>query len=571
MALVARATQAMVSGMKDLVASQVAAGDEVQKMAQRVNFTTETLSEMSLALKLAGSEMGAMEVAMRGVHQMVDGANDGLSTATGTISKLGMSLEQLNKMNSEEKFFAIAEALSAIEDGGARAAVAQEAFGRGASAIMPLINSNIDGARELARQQGNVWTQAQADTAAKLNDMYTLIAEAMSGLGKTLALQLMPHLSRFFAGVAAFIPTLTEWVQRTDYAGQAIQWLASTWSEFWNAVKVFGTAIVNTFDSVLRGGVAMAYGIAKSVTEMRVAVLEEVTNLANSIASRLPDNFLGKAIARQLGIDPDLIRDIALEYQTSLDQAKSDLNALLSNGIVDDSTLTGIRAGLENIVGGTFESVGSMVLTATAGLGQYFDDADGRFSQMMSVFRSGTKTMEKDQKKSFKAMGKVQEQFRSQAVDAFLDIVGGASKSFSEILKSLLSAIGRMMVHEGMSHVIAGQAMMHAPGLEAQGAARRRAGTKMIAWGVAATALGGALGSGGDSGGDSSSGSTSSDVATDRTGPGYDYRDEEDERGKTQIIVQGSLYDSRETWARMAELSREFADDNIVISRAAVG
>jgi len=76
---------------------------------------------------------------------------------------------------------------------------------------------------------------------------------------------------------------------------------------------------------------------------------------------------------------------------------------------------------------------------------------------------------------------------------------------------------------------------------------------------------------GGDSGAGADSGSSGgSSSEPDRTGPGYEVEPEK-EKPALQIIVNGDMFDSSATWSRIAELSREFGEDNrVFISRGAV-
>ena len=51
--------------------------------------------------------------------------------------------------------------------------------------------------------------------------------------------------------------------------------------------------------------------------------------------------------------------------------------------------------------------------------------------------------------------------------------------------------------------------------------------------------------------------------------PGTDV-EQEQKRRQIQIVVQGNLFNSRETWAHIAELSNEFSDSDIRLAQGSV-
>jgi phage-related tail protein len=166
-AAVAKSVQAMGSYVSEMVLSQANAGDEIQKMAQRVDWSTEALSSMRLELELNGASFADLQTSMRGLNRVLDDAKDGLSSADRTLSKLGLSVEQFAGKDGEERFRMVSQALAGIADEGARSAIAMEVFGKSGDKLMPYLNNLSAGTETLAEKLRNVWSQEEADLAAQ--------------------------------------------------------------------------------------------------------------------------------------------------------------------------------------------------------------------------------------------------------------------------------------------------------------------------------------------------------------------------------------------------------------------
>jgi len=576
-AAVTKAASAMAGELKSIVMEQAAVGDELQKLSQKIDFSVEGLSRMKTALELSGAGLSDLQTAMRGVSNVVDGAKDGLSTATRTLQKMGVSLKDLEGLSGEQTFNKMAQAIAAIDDKGVQAAVAIEAFGRSAQNMLPYIQSMGGETNKLADMMGNVWTKEQADEAAYFGDILTLIKTAMQGLYKTIAVQLFPILARVFAAIAAFMPVMAEWVERTNFVGQAVGWLTKKWEEFWMAIREFGIATTLIWGEVTKAAQKMSNEVSIYFLEMKVNALSAVADFFATLNS-MTGTGGGRTVLNAMGLEPSMISGAIQEVSTSLRDAMQQLNDetranMEMQGNPLQSVVNSIREGTMSSI----TQIGDLVLSSTDQLGQYADNADATFRKMMAGFNKSQQSMKTEQTKTINTMSKMQAGFRDFAIQTYIDLMNGAGGSLKEILGKFLSGLGAQAMQEGMFHILAGQAKMADPITAPAGVRQRHGGQKLLAWGAVAVALGGAIGkSGGDAGaaGDAGGGGDSGGGGDlgDRTGPGYEVDDEKEKpRQQVQVVVQGSMFDSRETWVRMSEIAREHSDADITITQAALG
>ena len=182
------------------------AGDEVQKMAIRTGFTTESLSELRFALQQSGSSIQGFEGGIRRMSGFLEDAKDGLSTSVIALEKLNLSTKDFVGLNPEDAFFKFANSVSSIEDEMERAAIAQDIFGRSGTALLPLMAEGADGMQALraeAHELGIVFDQEAADKAAQFADASNALSQVLRGMAFQIAEIAGPILTKLARGFEA--------------------------------------------------------------------------------------------------------------------------------------------------------------------------------------------------------------------------------------------------------------------------------------------------------------------------------------------------------------------------------
>ena len=185
------------------------AGDEVQKMALKTGFSTESLSELRHAANLSGTSIQGLEKGIKKMASVVLDAQQGLATGTDALEMMGMKVADLEGLNPEQVFLKMSEAIADIEDPITKAAVAQDVFGKSGVDLLPMLANGAEGLkkmREEANELGLVMDQDAADSAANFNDSITKLQGAASGLMMELGKALMPVLEKL-------VPVLIKVVQ----------------------------------------------------------------------------------------------------------------------------------------------------------------------------------------------------------------------------------------------------------------------------------------------------------------------------------------------------------------------
>jgi len=182
-------TQVMAAGAA-IVASLTAAvtifastGDALDKMSGRVGLSVEFLSQLGYAAKIGGTDINAMELAIRRLQRTALDADRGLSTAVDAFDELGVSWtdNQGNLKDTEQLFLETVEALSKVENHTKKSALAQMLLGRSGTMLLPMLKDEKDGflaTMEAAREMGYVMSEEDTDAAAKLTDALYRVSAA---------------------------------------------------------------------------------------------------------------------------------------------------------------------------------------------------------------------------------------------------------------------------------------------------------------------------------------------------------------------------------------------------------
>ena len=153
----------------------------------------------------------------------------GMSTATDTMSELGITADDLAGSSQTERFKKFADAIAAIEDPARRTAMAVQVFGKSGTQLLPLIVGGGAAFQKLADESdalGATVTRLQADVGAALTDAFNRVTVAVDGVFRGIGTELGPAITRMATGLAHTIAIAGQYARQMVTIGAAI--LAAT-------------------------------------------------------------------------------------------------------------------------------------------------------------------------------------------------------------------------------------------------------------------------------------------------------------------------------------------------------
>ena len=180
-------------------------GDKVDKMSQKLGLSTDAYQKWDYVLNLAGTEMSSMTTGLKTLTNKIDDAKNGGEGAQEMFDKLGISMDELNKMSREEVFEATIKGFQGMEDSTERAALANDLFGRSGQNLTPLFNQTAKQTEEqiqLAEKYGMVMPEAAVKASAAFNDSLTTMQMTFTGLKNRMMGEFLPAMTQVTDGMA---------------------------------------------------------------------------------------------------------------------------------------------------------------------------------------------------------------------------------------------------------------------------------------------------------------------------------------------------------------------------------
>ena len=167
--------------------AQAEAIDSTSKLSARLGMTYGELAGLAHAGDLAGVSMATIGTAATKADVAFVKAAQGSATAQAGFAAIGLSLADLQGMTSAERFSAIADAIAGLPTEAERAAAAVKLFGRAGAELLPLFAGGAGSIREAteeAQRFGMALTNAQGQDVEAMNDSFSKVSAAISGIVK---------------------------------------------------------------------------------------------------------------------------------------------------------------------------------------------------------------------------------------------------------------------------------------------------------------------------------------------------------------------------------------------------
>jgi hypothetical protein len=267
---------ALVGALREVIDTQ----DEISKGAQKVGITTEALSELAYAGKLADVEMGELQRTLGRLSVSLVNAQAGQKEAVELFRRLKIDPDNLK--DADDLLMSLAERFKAMEDGAKKTALAAEIFGeRVGPRMVPFLNQGRDGIEELreeARKLGVTISTEAGKQAEDFNDNLTRLQSATKGAWQALAGQLLPTLT-------AITDALAETNREGSILKDAFSGLGSVGKVVFETVAVLAANVAFVFKGVGREIGAMAAQIA-ALARLDISGFRAISEFVKADAAR---------------------------------------------------------------------------------------------------------------------------------------------------------------------------------------------------------------------------------------------------------------------------------------------
>jgi len=182
-----------------LVKGAIDSADELNKLSQKIGISVEALSTLQFAAQLSDVGLDTLKTGLKGLSANLTEARAGLGEGAALFQALGISVEDSagNLKSSDTILLEIADRFASFEDGATKTALAVKLFGKSGMDMIPFLNQGSSGIRALMQEAERLGLKLSTETAQAaeaFNDNLTALKASTSGLGISLATELLAPL-----------------------------------------------------------------------------------------------------------------------------------------------------------------------------------------------------------------------------------------------------------------------------------------------------------------------------------------------------------------------------------------
>ncbi len=186
-------------------------GDNIDKMSQKLGLSTEAYQKWDYVIGLAGGDIDSMSAGFKTMTNALADAQNGTQSAIDKFSALGISIEDINSLDSEQMFEKVIASLQNMDDQTQKAAAANDLFGKSGQNLMPLLNQTNEETQQLidtTSELGLVMSEDAVEASAHFKDTQDTIQAALDATTRSLGESLMPYFQSFLDWVMEHMPEI---------------------------------------------------------------------------------------------------------------------------------------------------------------------------------------------------------------------------------------------------------------------------------------------------------------------------------------------------------------------------
>ena len=316
----------------DAAKSTASYGDTVDKASQRLQISRSAFQELDYVLQLCGTSMDSMSAGFKTLNNKIADARNGSEEATAMFTALGISMDEIQNLSTEDLFKAAINGLQDMGESADRAALANDLFGRSGQQLAPLLNmtsEEMNDAIKTANEYGMILSDEGVAASAQFTDSMTTMEKTVEGLKNTMMVNFLPAMSEVMDGMSAIFAgdeSGADLIQRG--VANLISQVTKYAPMFFQLAQTIISALIDGFAPMLPQAVAGIF----SFLNMAISKITEMTPQLTPVIQQGIQGVMS-AVFNALPIIIRALLQLTMDLVTWL--ASGDNVTVLVNGILD--------------------------------------------------------------------------------------------------------------------------------------------------------------------------------------------------------------------------------------------
>jgi hypothetical protein len=172
-----------------LINQALQAASALNDTATKTGISIDALQRLQFAAGLSGGSLEGVSGAVARMQKALIEAGEGSKQARAALDQLGLSASQVLALSPDKQFEAVAVAIAAIEDPAARTTAAMDLFGKSGAELVPTLVAIGTNAEEISAQLSSIGGPVSEEAIAKVDTLGDQL-DILKTAGKNTAIEL---------------------------------------------------------------------------------------------------------------------------------------------------------------------------------------------------------------------------------------------------------------------------------------------------------------------------------------------------------------------------------------------
>lgn len=286
---IAAAATAAGKAIWDTANETAAAGDEIDKMSQKIGVSTDAYQEWSYVFARSGTDVNNLQAGMKTLSGVIADAAAGSETAAEKLSAVGLSMEQLNGLSQEDQLALVISSLQEMGTGAERTAAATDLLGKSATDMAAVLNMTAEDTQALkdeAHEYGMVMSNDAVKASADFEDSLERMKRTLGGVKNGIMGDVLPSITSLMDGISLLVTGNDEGMLKIQEGLDGL--LANVNNiipQLTGVITTIANAILEAAPQIIT---SLADGIIQAIPELLPTVVLVISSLVNSLVELLP-------------------------------------------------------------------------------------------------------------------------------------------------------------------------------------------------------------------------------------------------------------------------------------------